>query len=319
MPFFFFTYITRSMCQQELDFLERLDVSGMVVSMTGFGRSKTESERFSVTVEVKTVNHRFCEFHIRMPRQLLKTEEKIKKKLGEHINRGRVEVFVTLEGEGIVSRSVHIDWEALDEFVQNISEIKNRYSLAGDIELRDIVNREEIIHIDEKEAESEELEQLVLSAVEEAGIQLVAMRRLEGAALQKDVLQYIHLMTNHILRVKQFAPDVVEQYRERLKKRMSDIIEGDADEGRILTEAAFFADKADISEEIARLVSHVNQFKEILNADEPLGRKLDFLLQEMNREVNTIGSKGNDSRIAREVVEMKSLLEKVKEQVQNIE
>ncbi|WP_079510228.1 YicC/YloC family endoribonuclease [Mesobacillus jeotgali] len=291
----------------------------MVVSMTGFGRSKTESERFSVTVEVKTVNHRFCEFHIRMPRQLLKTEEKIKKKLGEHINRGRVEVFVTLEGEGIVSRSVHIDWEALDEFVQNISEIKNRYSLAGDIELRDIVNREEIIHIDEKEAESEELEQLVLSAVEEAGIQLVAMRRLEGAALQKDVLQYIHLMTNHILRVKQFAPDVVEQYRERLKKRMSDIIEGDADEGRILTEAAFFADKADISEEIARLVSHVNQFKEILNADEPLGRKLDFLLQEMNREVNTIGSKGNDSRIAREVVEMKSLLEKVKEQVQNIE
>jgi uncharacterized protein (TIGR00255 family) len=294
-------------------------VSGMVVSMTGFGRGKAESERCSVTVEVKTVNHRFCEFHIRMPRQLLKTEEKIKKKLGEHIKRGRVEVFVTLEGEGIVSRRVHIDWEALDEFVDNISEIKNRYSLAGDLEIRDIVSREDIIHIEEREAENEELDLLVLSAVEEAGLKLVEMRRLEGAALHKDVLQYISLMSNHILRVKQFAPDVVDQYRERLRKKMADFMEGNAGDDRIMTEAAFFADKADISEEIARLESHVCQFTEILKVDEPLGRKLDFLLQEMNREVNTIGSKANDSKIAREVVEMKSLLEKVKEQVQNIE
>lgn len=294
-------------------------MSGMIVSMTGFGRSKAETERCTVTVEVKTVNHRFCEFHIRLPRQLLKTEEKIKKKLGEHIKRGRVEVFVTLEGEGTVSRKVHIDWEALDEFVDNISAIKNRYSLAGDLEIRDIVNRDDIIHIEEKETDNEELDMLVLTAVEEAGLKLVEMRRLEGQALQRDVLKYIDQVLKHLSLVKQFAPDVVEQYRERLRKKLADLMEANAADDRFMTEAAFFADKADISEEIARLESHVSQFNEILKADEPLGRKLDFLLQEMNREVNTIGSKANDARIAREVVEMKSLLEKVKEQVQNME
>lgn len=291
----------------------------MVVSMTGFGRSKAESERFSVTVEVKTVNHRFCEFHIRMPRQLLKTEEKIKKKLGEHIKRGRVEVFVTLEGEGIVSRSVHIDWQALDELVHHISEIKTRYRITGEIELSDLVNRDEIIHIEEKETENEELELLVLSAIQEAGTQLIQMRLLEGAALERDVSQNIQQLKGNLSNVKQFAPDVVEHYRDRLKKKMADFLDGQAEEDRMLTEVAFFADKADISEEIIRLESHVGQFTEIMKTNEPLGRKLDFLLQEMNREVNTIGSKANDSRIAREVVEMKSLLEKVKEQVQNIE
>lgn len=291
----------------------------MVVSMTGFGRSKAESERFSVTVEVKTVNHRFCEFHIRMPRQLLKTEEKIKKKLGEHIKRGRVEVFVTLEGEGVVSRSVHIDWQALDEFVHHISEIKNRYGITGEVELRDLLNREEIIHFEEKETGNEELERLVLAAIEEAGSQLVQMRKLEGAALESDVSHHIGLLKENIGSVKKYAPDVVEQYRDRLNKKMTEFLAGQAVEDRILTEVAFFADKADISEEVTRLESHVSQFSEIMKAKEPLGRKLDFLLQEMNREVNTIGSKANDSRIAKEVVEMKSLLEKIKEQVQNIE
>jgi uncharacterized protein (TIGR00255 family) len=287
--------------------------------MTGFGRSKAEAERLSVTVEVKTVNHRFCEFHIRMPRQLLKTEEKIKKKLGEHIKRGRVEVFVTLEGKGIVSRSVHIDWLALDEFVHHISEIKTRYGISGEIELGSLLNREEIIQIEEKETENIELEQLVLNAIEDAASQLVKMRQLEGAALEKDVSQHIELLKGNIESVRRFAPDVVEQYRDRLKKRMAELLGGQADEDRILSEVAFFADKADISEELTRLQSHITQFSEILKENDPLGRKLDFLLQEMNREVNTIGSKANDSRIAREVVEMKSLLEKVKEQVQNIE
>lgn len=291
----------------------------MVVSMTGFGRSKAESEMFSVTVEVKTVNHRFCEFHIRMPRQLLKTEEKIKKKLGEHIKRGRVEVFVTLEGEGVVSRSVHIDWQALDEFVHHISEIKNRVGINGEVELRDLLNREEIIRFEEKETGNEELERLVLAAIEEAGSQLVQMRKLEGAALESDVSHHIGLLKENIGSVKKYAPDVVEQYRDRLNKKMTEFLAGQAVEDRILTEVAFFADKADISEEVTRLESHVSQFSEIMKAKEPLGRKLDFLLQEMNREVNTIGSKANDSRIAKEVVEMKSLLEKIKEQVQNIE
>lgn len=291
----------------------------MVVSMTGFGRSKTEADRFSVNVEVKTVNHRFCEFHIRMPRQLLKIEDKIKKKLGEQIKRGRVEVFVTLEGEGIVNRSVHIDWQAMDEYVQHIAEIKNRYGVTGEIGLQDLLHREEIILFEEKETENDLLESLVLSAAEEAADQLVKMRIQEGVALEMDVSENIQLLKTHLHSVKLCAPDVVQQYRDRLTKKMAELVAVQAGEDRILTEVAFFADKADINEEITRLESHISQFLQILSVDEPLGRKLDFLLQEMNREVNTIGSKANDSRIAREVVEMKSLLEKVKEQVQNIE
>jgi uncharacterized protein (TIGR00255 family) len=291
----------------------------VVVSMTGFGRSKTEADRFSVNVEVKTVNHRFCEFHIRMPRQLLKIEDKIKKKLGEQIKRGRVEVFVTLEGEGIVNRSVHIDWQAMDEYVQHIAEIKNRYGVTGEIGLQDLLHREEIILFEEKETENNLLESLVLAAAEEAADQLVKMRIQEGVALEMDVSENIQLLKTHLHTVKLCAPDVVQQYRDRLTKKMAELVAVQAGEDRILTEVAFFADKADINEEITRLESHISQFLQILSVDEPLGRKLDFLLQEMNREVNTIGSKANDSRIAREVVEMKSLLEKVKEQVQNIE
>lgn len=291
----------------------------MVVSMTGFGRSRTETNGFGVTVEVKTVNHRFCEFHIRMPRQLLKTEEKIKKKLGEQIKRGRVEVFVTLEGEGIVNRSVHIDWQALDEFVQRMAEIKNKYGVSGEIQLQDLLSRKEMVMIEEKEAENGELERLVLLAVEEAADQLIQMRIQEGFALEIDVRDKILLLHAHLQSVKLLAPEVVQSYKDRLTKKIIEFGAAQASEDRILTEVAYFADKADISEEITRLESHTSQFLEILEIAEPLGRKLDFLLQEMNREVNTIGSKANDSRIAREVVEMKSLLEKVKEQVQNIE
>lgn len=291
----------------------------MVVSMTGFGRSKKESNRFSVTIEVKTVNHRFCEFHIRMPRQLLKIEDKLKKKLNEHILRGRVEVYVTLTGEAIINRTVHIDWNLLDEYYQSIVTIKEKYGLKEQISLNELVNREELIGIEEEEAENDDLERLVLTAVEEAAIQLKAMRHSEGAALHKDISSNLSLLKSRSNQLKEMAPTVVSQYKERLTKRMQDFLAGQFDEARILSEVALFADKADIHEELTRLESHIQQFNKILMLGEPVGRKCDFLVQEMNREVNTIGSKANDSRIANEVVEMKSLLEKIKEQVQNIE
>ncbi|WP_053362110.1 YicC/YloC family endoribonuclease [Bacillus sp. FJAT-27251] len=291
----------------------------MVLSMTGFGRSKAESARFEVTVEVKTVNHRFSEFHFRMPRQLMKVEDKLKKNLGTYIKRGRAEVYVTLEGQGTAKRSVHVDWELLDDYIRYITEVKHKYGLAGELSLKDLSGREELIQIEETEAENDELEMLVLKAASEAAGEVKLMRLREGAALEKDIKANIHSLQRHISQVREFAPSVVEQYRERLSKRMAELVSGHADESRILTEAAIFADKIDINEELTRLESHIGQFFKILLLEEPVGRKLDFLVQEMNREVNTIGSKANDSNIAREVVEMKSLLEKVKEQVQNIE
>lgn len=291
----------------------------MVVSMTGFGRSKKESNRFSVTVEMKTVNHRFCEFHIRMPRQLMKIEDKLKKMLNEHILRGRVEVYVTIAGEAVVNRKVHIDWKLLDEYIQSMQAIQEKYGLQEQITLNELVQRQELIGIEEEEAENDDIENLVLTAVEDAAIQLKTMRQSEGEALHKDITNNLNLIKNHTSQLKELAPMVVSQFKEKLTKRMQELLSGQFDDTRILSEVALFADKADIHEELTRLESHIQQFNKILLLPDPVGRKCDFLVQEMNREVNTIGSKANDSQIANEVVEMKSLLEKIKEQVQNIE
>ncbi|MBT2687974.1 YicC family protein [Bacillus sp. ISL-47] len=292
----------------------------MVVSMTGFGRSKKDSGQFSITVEIKTVNHRFSEFHMRMPRQLMHMEDKIKKKLGEHIGRGRIEVYVTIEGEGLASRKVNVDWELLDEYYQYITAIKTKYDIQNDLSIEDII-REELIGIEEKEKEAgnEELSQHVLSAAEEACLHLTQMRQAEGLELEKDVRCHLGLLSQRVILLRELSPKVVQLYQERLEKRIKDYLDGQIDESRILTEVAVFADKADINEELARLQSHISQFEKTLQLTEPVGRKLDFLLQEMNREANTIGSKANDAAIAAEVVEIKSLLEKMKEQIQNIE
>jgi uncharacterized protein (TIGR00255 family) len=290
----------------------------MVKSMTGFGRSQRESNDLFLTVEIKTVNHRFCEYHIRMPRQLLKIEEKIKKQLNA-IHRGRVEVFVTLGGKGAVHRKVNIDWLLLEEYYQYILRIKEKYMLQSDVSIHDLLQREEWLQVEEVDLGNEELEKLVNITVEEAANQLMAMRIAEGKELEADIRKQLLLLEDSINEVKQYAPLVVMQYKERLAKRLTDFLSGALDEQRFITEVAIFADKADINEELTRLHSHIRQFEETLTESEPIGRKLDFLLQEMNREVNTIGSKANDSKIAKEVVEMKSLLEKVKEQVQNIE
>lgn len=291
----------------------------MVVSMTGFGRGTVESEHFGVTVEIKTVNHRFCEFHIRMPNQLLKIEASLKKILATHIKRGRVEVYVTLDGQAAVNRRIKVDWDLLDQYFYSITEVKDKYDLTGEVTLSDLVSMQELIQIEEKDTENELLESLVLQALSLATEEVVQMRLREGKALEMDVKGNIERLQQRSQQVRHLAPIVVDQYRDRLMKKMDEFVGGQLDETRILTEVAVFADKADLNEELTRLESHIEQFFKILLLQEPIGRKLDFLVQEMNREINTIGSKANDSKIAMEVVEMKSLLEKVKEQVQNIE
>ncbi len=291
----------------------------MVISMTGFGRGKAESDAFAVNVEVKTVNHRFCEMNIRMPRQLLKIEDKMKKKLNQHIRRGRVEVFVSLEGEGVITRKIHVDWKLVDEYYQFIKQIQSKYEIEGTVTLQDLLHHSDLIHIEESESDNEELEELVLQATEAAVIQLKQMRTLEGEELKLDLQAIIAQLETNVVELGTYAPVVVKLYKDRVTKRMQEYLNGQMDEARILTEVAIFAEKVDINEEITRLKSHTRQFIQTLNGQEPIGRKLDFLVQEMNREANTIGSKANDSNIAKKVVEMKSLLEKLKEQVQNIE
>ncbi len=291
----------------------------MIVSMTGFGRAKKESNAFSVHVELKSVNHRFCEINIRLPRQLLFLEDKIKKAILEHVKRGRVEVFLTIEGEGLVSKTISIDWDLLDALVSSTKQIQEKYQLPDQITTGQLLSNENILSIEEKEMENQELESTVLEVIDRAVLQLIEMREVEGRKLNEDILSFLAKIEADVNMIKEYAPKVVAHYRDRIEKRIKEYVGNEFDENRVLTEVALFAEKADISEELTRLESHISQFRETVQTTEPIGRKLDFIVQEMNRETNTIGSKANDPLIAKHVVEMKSLLEKIKEQVQNIE
>ena len=291
----------------------------MVVSMTGYGRGFSESEKLRIQVEVRTVNHRFCEFQIRMPRQLQMLEEKIKKKLTTYIRRGRVEVFVTIEGEGLLHKKVEVDWNLVDQYMSSLDAITFKYQMHPNNLLQTISSLEGVFLIQEQQADTTDVEILLMQAVEKAGEQLKDMRIVEGLVLKNDIKSQLDKLLVLVESLKEYAPLIIEQYRTRLQQRMMEYTSGVVDETRLLNEVAIFTDKADINEELTRLNSHISQFGMIVEAEEAIGRKLDFLVQEMNREVNTIGSKANDAKIAMLVVEMKSLLEKIKEQVQNIE
>lgn len=293
----------------------------MIVSMTGFGRSKKELDSFKVLVEMKSVNHRFCEISVRMPRQFLLFEEKIKKTVNQYIQRGRVDVFVTVEGEGYISRSLQVDWDLISQYEKAIQKTKDFFKLEGTFTIDQLLHLPEVFTVNENEDGIEELEEVILEVTKSAVIELHNMRKIEGTALKSDITQRLHIINEVVQNLKPYSAQVVEKYKERLEKKMSDFLDGkfELDEGRILTEVAVFADKADINEELTRLDSHVSQFFKIIETDGSIGRKLDFLVQEMNREMNTIGSKANDVGISQKVVEMKSELEKIKEQVQNIE
>ena len=287
--------------------------------MTGFGKGRIVSASFSVNVEVKTVNHRFSEINVRMPRQLVKIEDKIKKKVNEHLRRGRAEVFIMIEGEAAVTRKVHVDWKLLEEYYLFINQARDKFNIEEKVTLQDLLTRNEFIHIEELDAGNEELETIVVKATEEAVLQCKQMRVAEGEELRKDLNNSLLRLDAHIDELTEFAPLVVTAYKERLMKKIEELVQGQFEESRVLTEVAIFADKIDINEEITRLKSHIQQFTQTLNDQETIGRKLDFLVQEMNREANTIGSKANDSTITKKVVDIKSFLEKMKEQVQNIE
>ncbi|RFU63213.1 YicC family protein [Peribacillus saganii] len=291
----------------------------MAVSMTGYGRGKAESGSLIITVEMKSVNHRFLEYNIRMPRQFLMLEEKIKKIAGQYIRRGRADIFVSVEGEGLVDRNLKLDWKLADQYFEIIGQAKERYGLNFETGIKDLLHINDIFTVEEKETQNEQAESVLLSAVTEALDALLKMRKQEGILLVNDLRSHLNKIKASAAGLAEYAPEVSRKYSDRLAQKLHDFLTGAVDESRLLTEAAIFADKADISEELIRLESHIFQFLETLELTEPIGRKLDFLVQEMNREVNTIGSKANDAKITKQVVEMKSLLEKMKEQVQNIE
>ncbi|QHZ46747.1 YicC/YloC family endoribonuclease [Bacillus sp. NSP9.1] len=291
----------------------------MIRSMTGFGSASKTKDGLTAAVELKSVNYRFKEVNARMPRPLLYLEDKIKQTIFKHIQRGRLELFVSVDGEALVSRKIQVDWPLLEEYLKAAGEMKDRCQLSGDVTVHDAFQFEHVVQVEEEPVRNEQLEGVLLEAVEEAILELCSMREAEGLRLKEDCLLQIERLEKLTDDVAKLAPRVVDHYRDRLEARLEEWSADRLDESRLLTEVALFADRSDITEEVTRLKSHFRQFRDICDSGGPAGRKLDFLVQELNREANTIGSKANDHQITKHVVEMKSSIEKIKEQVQNIE
>ncbi|WP_088105040.1 YicC/YloC family endoribonuclease [Halalkalibacter urbisdiaboli] len=292
-------------------------------SMTGYGLAKIEKENIKVIVEAKSVNHRFLECSIRIPHSFLFLEEQIRKVIKSILYRGKIDLFISVEGEGLVSKKLELDVNLLKEYKEAAAVIESVIGTSTPLDVNRLLQNERIVAMVEEETEQVDLvSSLVLAGVEDCLQKLMVMRKKEGEFIHNNFEQILVELEASVASVEQLAPQMAEHYKERLEKRMRSFtkdLDMDLDEGRLLTEIAIFAERVDISEELVRLLAHIEQFRQICNENQTIGRKLDFLVQEMNREANTLGSKANHTEIRQCVVEMKSLIEKLKEQVQNVE
>ena len=292
----------------------------MVRSMTGYGRETSESVQWKVTVEMKSVNNRFLDITVMMPKQYNPLEDSIKKEISAVLNRGHVDAYITVEEVGERKQSIAVDMDLALDYCRAMKEIAEATNLPYQINLTDVASYYGVMTAQKEESDLDELWETMRVAVKGSLKQLFDMRVTEGSKLAVDIESRLDILAGIREKILVRSPLVVADYREKLTQRIQDVLgEVEIDQDKLLNEVAFFADKADIAEELTRLQSHFEQFRDNLVKDEPVGRKLDFILQEINREINTIGSKANDTEISHLVIEAKGELEKIREQVQNFE
>ena len=287
--------------------------------MTGFGRGVTTTKNFQLTVEIRAVNHRFLEMNTKFPKEWMEAEVLAKKMLSDTISRGKIDVIIFLKELKDTEQTIQINWPLLNAFLQAKQELAQSVSMEDKWTMQEIVSLEQVLQIEKMELEQVQIIEAVKSALAEAIQNLIAMREREGEQLQQVMLQYKAELEKEITQIQIYAPLAVDKYRERLTSRLQDIANGQLIEERIFTEVAIFSERIDITEELDRLTSHFSQLVETLNEPIAIGRKLDFIMQEMNREINTIGSKNQSTVCSAAVVQAKTILEKMREQVQNIE
>lgn len=292
----------------------------MIKSMTGFGRSSLALENMDVLVEIRSVNHRFLETSVRVPHAYSYLEDKLKKQIQQRASRGKVDVSVTLQHHGSNGLEVEVNGELAAAYVNAMRKANEQLALEDDLKLTSIMRFSDIFSLRKVQLDEEEMWSAVLPAVTDAADKFLDMRIVEGEKLRNDLIQRLDTLESMLKQVEEYAPETAKRYYEKLYAKISEILaDREADDSRIMTEAAIFADRIAIDEETVRLGSHIEQFRSLLDSEEPVGRKLDFLVQEMNREVNTMGSKAQDLAVTRLVVDMKSEIEKMREQIQNIE
>lgn len=294
----------------------------MIKSMTGFGRGEYTDGKRNITVEIKSVNHRYSDISIKMPRRYSFAEDKVKSAVKEKLRRGKVDVSIMVENITENDINIKLNEPIAKQYYENLKTLQANFDLCGEISLRLLATMPDVMKAIPDVEDEEEITKAILIPVSEASSNLENMRQIEGEKLAEDLIEKGEKIKSILDKITERAPGVVKDYTARLRERITELLDGNASlpEERILTEAAIFADKYSIDEEITRLNSHLMQLKKILKeGKEAEGKKLDFLVQEMNREANTIGSKANDITITNHMLEIKSEIEKIREQVQNIE
>ena len=289
--------------------------------MTGFGRAECQENDYTYHAEIRSVNNRFIEINTRLPKAYSDLEQPLKKLIKSHCSRGSISLTISL----VSSNDNPGEWEIkpnlplAKQYLDALKQLQNSLGLSGEVDLKSVIGLREIIKIEPMTMDPAKKD-LILNITKEALKSLQTMREEEGKNLQKDLGQRIDSIENHLADIKSRHPQVVEEYQEKLKERIKSITSDlELDETRLAQETALLADRSDITEEMTRLKSHINQFRSFFNTNEPIGRKLEFVTQEINREINTTGSKSSDIIISKRVIEIKSDLEKIREQVQNIE
>ncbi len=292
----------------------------MVRSMTGFGRAKEQINGLDITVEIRSVNHRYFEFSSRIPRVYSFLEEKIKSKLSGSISRGKVEVSVLVEDNTENATVVEIDREYTTAYLKALKTLSKEFGLKNDVKTSSFIANNDVFKIKRQVVDDEVITNAVFVVLEKAVEKFIEMRTVEGQRLLKDVTERANFILEKVAFIEEHSPKTVENYRARIEEKIKELLaDKTIDEQRVLTEVAIFADKVAVAEETVRLRSHIKQFESLMDGNEPVGRKLDFIVQEMNREANTIGSKAQDIEIAHTVVDIKSEIEKIREQIQNME
>lgn len=293
----------------------------MIKSMTGYGRGENVKDGRKFTVEIRSVNHRYNDITIKMPRAMNYIEDIVKKKLTQQISRGKTDVYIFFETLSKDDINISLNEALVDAYIEKLSYIKQKYDLKDDISLSLLMGIDDIVTVEKNIIDKDIIIETLMPAVDTALTEFIKLRQTEGMALKKDIIVKLENMINLVNQIKDRSPKVVIEYRDKLQARLNELLTGNnqIDELRLITEITIFADRCSVDEEITRLLSHISQVKSILDEQEAVGRKLDFLVQEMNREANTIGSKSNDIEITQITVDLKSEIEKIREQIQNIE
>ena len=291
----------------------------MIKSMTGYGKSNMSKNLREYQVEIKSVNHRYLDVSIKMPRSLSYLEEEIKKAVSAKLTRGKVDVFITFNNNSLEGRDIKINTEIARMYIKELKDLAESEGIVADIPVTEISKLPDVLTIQNNQ-DDETIKNELLEVTNKAIENLVEMRKVEGEKIAQDLLERIQDIEGKVKKISSLSTGLIEDYVVKLNTRIKELLQDqEIDEARLAQEVVIYADKCSIEEEVTRLNSHIYQFRDLLNSNEAVGKKLDFMIQEMNRETNTIGSKANNLEITNEVINMKTQLENIREQVQNIE